>query len=147
MRVNIDFAKLVYSSKINRDKEIDGTMVRNSSIPEELGRIEHLLCDKTGTLTQNVMIFKQICCMMGNFSEETEKDLKKYIEINIDKSSTTCSEWPLAANKKKDRMSVFRDFMTAMMVCHNVTPTFDNGVRDLNASSPDEIALVKYGEH
>lgn len=36
--------------------------------------------------------------------------------------------------------------MTALMVCHNVTPTNDDGQRDLKASSPDEIALVKYGE-
>lgn len=147
LRVNIDFAKLVYSARINKDKDIEGTIVRNTSIPEELGRIEHLLCDKTGTLTQNYMIFKQICCMMGNFSEDTEADLKRYIEMNIDKSATTCSEWPLSDGKKKDRMSVFRDFLTAIMVCHNVTPTFDSGVRNLKASSPDEIALVKYGEH
>ena len=32
------------------------------------------------------------------------------------------------------------------MVCHNVTPTIDNGERVLQASSPDEIALVKLAE-
>lgn len=39
MRVNLDFAKLVYCFKINQDKEIEGTIARNSTIPEELGRI------------------------------------------------------------------------------------------------------------
>jgi phospholipid-translocating ATPase len=39
MRVNLDFAKLVYSWKINSDINIPGTTVRNSNIPEELGRI------------------------------------------------------------------------------------------------------------
>jgi len=71
LRVNIDFAKIMYSFRINRDTELDGCKVRNSSLPEELGRIEHLLCDKTGTLTQNVMIFKQISASMGNFTEES----------------------------------------------------------------------------
>lgn len=39
MRVNMEFAKLVYSYKINKDKEILGTIARNSNIPESLGRI------------------------------------------------------------------------------------------------------------
>ena len=43
-----------------RDKAIPGTVVRNSTIPEELGRIHYLFSDKTGTLTQNVMVFKKL---------------------------------------------------------------------------------------
>lgn len=120
--------------------------MRNSSIPEELGRIEHLLCDKTGTLTQNVMIFKQIVTTLGNFTDETEADLIRYVEMNIEKSETVLSDYIDSQSKRKDKFGVFRDLVTALMVCHNVTPTIDNGVRDLNAASPDEIALVKYGE-
>jgi phospholipid-translocating ATPase len=51
MRVNLDFAKLLYCYRINRDVKIEGTIARNSNIPEELGRIKYLLSDKTGTLT------------------------------------------------------------------------------------------------
>ena len=61
MRLNLDFAKLYYSFKINTDEIIEGTVTRNSSIPEELGRIQILLSDKTGTLTKNDMIFKKVC--------------------------------------------------------------------------------------
>jgi phospholipid-translocating ATPase len=39
MRLNLDLAKIYYSHLINKDKEIEGAIVRNSSIPEELGRI------------------------------------------------------------------------------------------------------------
>lgn len=53
LRVNLDMAKTVYARFIERDRDIPGTVVRTSTIPEDLGRIEYLLSDKTGTLTQN----------------------------------------------------------------------------------------------
>jgi P-type E1-E2 ATPase len=53
LRVNLDMGKTVYAQQIQTDSEIPGTIVRTSTLPEELGRIEYLLSDKTGTLTQN----------------------------------------------------------------------------------------------
>lgn len=53
LRVNLDMAKSVYGRFIERDNDIPETVVRTSTIPEDLGRIEYLLSDKTGTLTQN----------------------------------------------------------------------------------------------
>ena len=58
MRVNLDVGKTFYSWVIQRDQEMPGTVVRSTTIPEELGRINYLLTDKTGTLTQNEMVFK-----------------------------------------------------------------------------------------
>lgn len=41
-----------------------------------------------------------------------------------------------------------RDFITALALCHNVTPVFpdefDKNKKEFMASSPDEIALVSY---
>ena len=53
LRVNLDMGKSVYSRFIETDEGIKGAVVRTSTIPEDLGRIEYLLSDKTGTLTQN----------------------------------------------------------------------------------------------
>jgi phospholipid-translocating ATPase len=60
LRVNLDMAKIFYCYHIHKDESIPETIPRNSTIPEDLGRIQYLLTDKTGTLTQNDMIFKKL---------------------------------------------------------------------------------------
>lgn len=49
----MDLGKSAYAWQIEHDKDIEGTVVRTSTIPEELGRIEYLFTDKTDTITQN----------------------------------------------------------------------------------------------
>ena len=61
LRVNLDLAKIYYSKCIDSDKSIFETITRNSNIPEQLGRVEVLFTDKTGTLTKNVMKMRKIC--------------------------------------------------------------------------------------
>jgi P-type E1-E2 ATPase len=41
-------------------KNITKCTVRNLNMIEELGEIEYLFCDKTGTLTQNILEFKAV---------------------------------------------------------------------------------------
>ena len=60
-------AKIYYAYCIYKDKEMEGTIPRNSTIPEELGRVQYLLTDKTGTLTKNDMIFKKISMEYAQF--------------------------------------------------------------------------------
>lgn len=63
--VVIEILKLGQASFINRDIEMfdketfSYSMSRNSDLIEELGQVEMVFSDKTGTLTQNKMIFKK----------------------------------------------------------------------------------------
>jgi phospholipid-translocating ATPase len=52
---------------------------------------------------------------------------------------------------RREQHYVVRDLVTCLALCHNVTPTYpdpdDPTVREFQASSPDEIALVKFADH
>ena len=56
------------------------------------------------------------------------------------------------SNRKKRREQHFivRDLILALILCHNVTPTYpdekDPLRKEFQASSPDEVALVKFAE-
>lgn len=69
--MNLDMAKATYCWLVARDKAIEGTVVRSSTIPEELGRISYLLSDKTGTLTKNEMSFKKVHLGSVAFGQDT----------------------------------------------------------------------------
>lgn len=53
----------------------------------------------------------------------------------------------MKAKGKRAKDLVTRDLISALGLCHNVTPTIDDdGLRTFQASSPDEIALVQISE-
>eukprot|EP00484_Ammonia_sp_Unknown_P018282 CAMPEP_0197033670 /NCGR_PEP_ID=MMETSP1384-20130603/12014_1 /TAXON_ID=29189 /ORGANISM="Ammonia sp." /LENGTH=1280 /DNA_ID=CAMNT_0042463511 /DNA_START=76 /DNA_END=3918 /DNA_ORIENTATION=+ len=60
LRVYMDMSKIWFSVQMQKDPRIAGTTVRCTTIPEELGRIQYIFSDKTGTLTQNRMIFQKL---------------------------------------------------------------------------------------
>lgn len=76
--------KAFYSWSIMKDKEIPGTVVRSTTIPEELGRISYLLTDKTGTLTENVMVFKKLHLGSTSYGLETFDEIRSILtQVNI----------------------------------------------------------------
>ena len=47
---------------------------------------------------------------------------------------------------RREKEFIVRDLVTAFAVCHNVTPIVEDGIKTFHASSPDEIALVKFAQ-
>ena len=64
---------------IEKEKQAEGlienTTVQSSNLNEELGQIEYIFSDKTGTLTCNIMDFKKISIAGISYGDfESEKD-------------------------------------------------------------------------
>lgn len=176
LRVNLDMGKAYYSYKIQKDKEIQGTVVRSTTIPEELGRISYLLTDKTGTLTKNEMVFKKIHLGTIAYGDELFDEVAATIQsLNISEKRQS-DEISYGRGNQARRSESWRlwEAVKAIAVCHNVTPINEtnklngsngngdnrssptrsitiesNKDEDVNyqAASPDEIALVKWSEH
>ncbi|KAI9880182.1 MAG: putative aminophospholipid-translocase [Pleopsidium flavum] len=167
LRVNLDMGKTVYARLIERDQSIPGAVVRTSTIPEELGRIEYLLSDKTGTLTQNEMELKKVHVGTVSYANEAMDEVATYIRqafsvvSSLDPNqpsklftpSTPYSALSAAAAATRTRREIgsrVRDVVLALALCHNVTPTTEeeNGhiITAYQASSPDEIAIVRWTE-
>ena len=92
LAVNLDISKAVNSSRINKDPTIPETIARNSTIPEELGRIEYIFSDKTGTLTKNEMLFKKLAMENDIFGLESFNDIKMILEDECKKFDSSAMD-------------------------------------------------------
>ena len=165
LRVNLDMGKTVYAWFIEHDKGIPGTVVRTSTIPEDLGRIEYLLSDKTGTLTQNEMELKKIHVGTVSYANEAMEEVSSYVnhaftaqnpvdghEVKTLVTPSTPYVVPATSTTRTRREigSRVRDLVLALALCHNVTPTVEEldgqSIASYQASSPDEIAIVRWTE-
>lgn len=157
LRINVDMARILFNRWIEGDLEIANTSVRSVNICEELGRIGYLLTDKTGTLTKNDMEMRKI--HMGTISFETDSSASE-IRNNLMlaavklKSNSFSAEHLLSQDQhhfmtgrgRRDIHYRLFDVAQALAVCHNVTPSFEENEMFYQASSPDEVAIVKWTE-
>ena len=90
--VSIELIKLAQVYFISNDVELyyepnDRPMeCRALNIPEDLGQIEHVFSDKTGTLTENKMVLKK-CTVFGTDYFEDGESL--YFDLHVLKKILT----------------------------------------------------------
>ncbi|KAF8064332.1 hypothetical protein FPV67DRAFT_215232 [Lyophyllum atratum] len=152
LRVNLDMGKTVYAQQIMNDNEIPNTIVRTSTLPEELGRIEYLLSDKTGTLTQNEMEMKKLHMGTMSYGFDSMDEVAHQLEVAFGaaepahaRQGSLSTGAQLATRGRRDMSSRVRDVVLSLALCHNVTPvTNDDGTVTYQASSPDEVAIVTW---
>jgi len=156
LRVNLDMGKTVYASQIMNDPEIPNTIVRTSTLPEELGRIEYLLSDKTGTLTQNEMEMKKLHMGTVSYGFDSMDEVAHQLAVALGsgdgkgahkRGGSIATGAQLAMRGRRDMSSRVKDVVLSLALCHNVTPVNnDDGTVTYQASSPDEVAIVQWTE-
>uniref|UniRef100_A0A673IEF0 Phospholipid-transporting ATPase n=1 Tax=Sinocyclocheilus rhinocerous TaxID=307959 RepID=A0A673IEF0_9TELE len=151
--VSVEVLRLGHSYFINWDRRIYYSLkdtpaeARTTTLNEELGQVEFIFSDKTGTLTQNIMVFNK-CSINGKTYGMLEHFLLYSGEV-----------FDFSFNPLMDRKFRFHDsslveaikleeplvqeFFRLLALCHTVMPEERNeGELVYQAPSPDEGALV-----
>ncbi|CAL1528456.1 unnamed protein product [Lymnaea stagnalis] len=158
--VSVEIIRLAHSLWINwdvkmyYDKKDTPAKARTTTLNEELGQIEYIFSDKTGTLTQNIMTFNK--CSINGISYGDPKD-DEGIAMEITERTQRVEFLPW--NKYAEKTFEFFDqtlvdevnnnnemahmFFTLLALCHTVMPEVkSDGSLEYQAQSPDEGALV-----
>ncbi|KUF99972.1 hypothetical protein AM588_10009478 [Phytophthora nicotianae] len=159
MYVTMEGVRFVHARYIENDLEMydvktdTPAQVRNSNINEDLGQIQYIFSDKTGTLTCNEMIFAK-CTIAGLRYNDIEVDPAKRA-----RPGTRFNDGRLLArlNSNHSTKKEIHDFLLLLTICNTVIPetnvptsptsssdscSVETPTIKYNASSPDEEALV-----
>jgi phospholipid-transporting ATPase len=138
--VALEIVKLIQSILIfYDDKMVDpasgkAAVARTSDLIEELGQIEFIFSDKTGTLTRNEMEFRQCAIGFNIYGNNPELESNAINTINGEAK---------AYEKLKSfdpEGKAIEEFFTILSVCHSAY--IDESDNTFQSSSPDEVALV-----
>ncbi|KAL7021494.1 hypothetical protein ACKWTF_011893 [Chironomus riparius] len=157
--VSVEVIRFAQSFQINWDEKMfhkktkTFAKARTTTLNEELGQIQYVFSDKTGTLTQNIMTFNK-CSINGRaYGDVIDLRTGDIIEINEDTKPIDFSFNPYyeADFKWFDRelLNAVRadethahNFFRLLALCHTVMPEYKEGKLEYQAQSPDEAALV-----
>jgi phospholipid-transporting ATPase len=147
--VTLELVKYWHGILINDDMDIyyDVTDTpancRTSSLVEELGMVEYVFSDKTGTLTCNMMEFKASSIAGIMYAETVPEDRVPTIEDGVEVGIHEFKQLRANLNGHPTAQAIDH-FLTLLATCHTVIPEQDeNGKIKYQAASPDEGALVE----
>jgi len=157
--VSVEVIRFFHSLLINWDQKMyyaptdTPPKARTTTLNEELGQIQYIFSDKTGTLTQNIMVFNK-CSINGRVYGEVIDEISGEILENgedldyIDLSENRYYEESFRFYDQKlldDVRSAKEDvheFFRLLALCHTVMAEEKENRLEYQAQSPDEAALT-----
>ncbi|XP_068579352.1 probable phospholipid-transporting ATPase IM [Cebidichthys violaceus] len=157
--VSVEVLRLGHSYFINWDQRMyhsqtdTAAEARTTTLTEELGQVEFVFSDKTGTLTQNIMAFSK-CSINGHTYGDIYDEFEQKVEIT---EKTACVDFSFNAlcdrgfkfydgslvEAVKLEDPVVHEFFRLLALCHTVmAEEKSEGNLVYQAQSPDEGALV-----
>ena len=149
--VNIELVRLAQSFFITYDSEMtqEGTgiqaCVQSPNLTDELGQIEYILSDKTGTLTKNMMNFKKISIGGELYGDKISFQSFGQQEIpHVDFYDQRLIETLMDPTKKNH--AYIKETIFLLALCHTAMIQEKDGKKSYNTASPDELALVNFAK-
>lgn len=100
------------------------------------------MSDKTGTLTKNDMELKRLHLGTMSYGADTMDEVNSQLVTAYQNQE---AEEPGFRMKRTRDISIrIKELVQALAICHNVTPVYEDGILEYQASSPDEMAIVKW---
>uniref|UniRef100_A0A8C4YP15 Phospholipid-transporting ATPase n=1 Tax=Gopherus evgoodei TaxID=1825980 RepID=A0A8C4YP15_9SAUR len=145
--VSVEVIRLGHSYFINWDRKMYypkkdiPAEVRTTTLNEELGQVEYIFSDKTGTITQNIMTFNK--CSINGKTYGKSKTVPVDFSFNplADRKFQFYDHSLIESIKLGD--SMVHEFFRLLSLCHTVMSEEKNaGELIYQVQSPDEGALV-----
>ncbi|CAD8078815.1 unnamed protein product [Paramecium primaurelia] len=111
--------------------------VQSSNLNEELGQIQYILSDKTGTLTKNQMIFKKICINGISYGDDNEKN-QPFDFVQFEDQAFI--------DKLNQNDPVIEKTLFLLTLCHSAIIQKTQNEFYYNVTSPDELALLNFAK-